>query len=95
METCVDPKMIAILKQLDDMKDSVIIAGRGAVDSNREAHVAIKALREEKDKLTRENQSLRDDKKRDDKAVCISTVSMIVSWILVAVFYVYTVLGGL
>ena len=95
METCIDPKIIEILKQLDDTKDSVIIAGRGAVDSNREAHVTIKQLREEKDKLTRENQSLRDDKKRDDKVVWASTWSMITSWILVAVFYVYTVLGGL
>jgi len=94
METCVDPKMIAILKQLDDTKDSVIIAGRGAVDSNREAHAAIKQLREEKDELIRKNQSLRDDKKRDDQVVWASTWSMIASWILVAVFYVYTILGG-
>lgn len=90
METCIDPKIIEIL---DATKDSVIIAGRGAVDSNREAHATIKQLREEKDKLTRENQSLRDDKNRDDKVVWVSTWSMIASWILVAVFYVYTVLG--
>ena len=94
METCIDPKVLAILKQLDDMKDSVIIAGRGAVDSNREAHATIKQLREENEALMRKNRSLRDDKKRDDKAVWASTVSMIASWILVAVFYVYTVLGG-
>lgn len=95
METCIDPKVLVILKQLDDMKDSVIIAGRGAVDSNREAHVTIKQLREENELLARKNQMLHDDKKRDDKAVWASTVSMISSWILVAVFYVYTVLGGL
>ena len=94
METCIDPKVLAILKQLDDTKDSVIIAGRGAVDSNREAHATIKQLREDKDKLTRENQSLRDDKKRDDKVVWASTVSMIASWILAFVYYGYTVLGG-
>lgn len=94
MDTCIDPKVIEILKQLDATKDSVIIAGRGAVDSNREAHVIIKALREDNDSLLRKNHSLRDDKKRDDKAVWVSTVSMIASWILVAVFYVYTVLGG-
>lgn len=94
METCIDPKVLAILKQLDATKDSVIIAGRGAVDSNREAHLIIKTLREDNDSLLRKNQSLRDDKKRDDKAIWASTVSMIMSWILVAVFYVYTVLGG-
>ena len=94
METCIDPKVIEILKQLDATKDSVIIAGRGAVDSNREAHATIKQLREEKDELTRKNRSLHDDKKRDDKAVWASTWSMIASWILAAVFYVYTVLGG-
>lgn len=94
MDTCIDPKVLAILKQLDDMKDSVIIAGRGAVDSNREAHATIKQLREENELLARKNQMLHDDKKRDDKAVWASTWSMVASWILVAVFYVYTVLGG-
>lgn len=94
METCIDPKIIEILHQLDATKDSVIIAGRGAVDSNREAHVTIKQLREENETLARKCRSLRDDKKRDDKAVWASTWSMIASWILVAVFYVYTVLGG-
>ena len=93
METCIDPKVIEILKQLDATKDSVIIAGRGAVDSNREAHATIKQLREENEFLVNKNRSLHDDKKRDDEAVWVSTVSMIVSWILVAVFYVYTVLG--
>ena len=93
METCIDPKVIEILKQLDATKDSVIIAGSGAVDSNREAHATIKQLREENETLARRNRSLRDDRERDDEAVWVSTVSMIVSWILVAVFYVYTVLG--
>lgn len=94
METCVDPKMIEILRQLDATKDSVIMAGRGAVDSNREAHATIKQLREEKDDLTRKNQSLLDDKKRDDQVVWASTWSMIASWILAFVYYGYTVLGG-
>jgi len=94
METCIDPKVIEILKQLDATKDSVIIAGRGAVDSNREAHTTIKQLRTENETLARRNQSMHDDRKRGDNAVWASTVSMIASWILVAVFYVYTVLGG-
>lgn len=94
METCIDPKVIEILKQLDATKDSVIIAGRGAVDSNREAHATIKQLREENETLARRNRALHDDKKRDDMAVWASTVSMIVSWILFVVFYVYTILGG-
>lgn len=94
METCIDPKVIEILRQLDATKDSVIMAGRGAVDSNREAHATIKQLREENELLMRENQSLRDDKKRGEQVVWASTWSMIASWILVAVFYVYTILGG-
>ena len=94
METCIDPKVIEILKQLDATKDSVLIAGRGAVDSNREAHATIKQLREEKEALMRKNQSLHDDRKRGDNAVWASTVSMIASWILLTIFYVYTALGG-
>ena len=94
METCIDPKVIEILKLLGETKDSVIIAGRGAVDSNREAHATIKQLREENETLARRNRALHDDKKRDDKAVWVSTVSMMLSWILVTVYYVYTTLGG-
>ena len=94
METCIDPKVIEILKQLDATKDSVIIAGRGTVDSTREAHATIKQLRVENEFLMNKNRALHDDKKRDDKAVWVSTVSMIVSWILFVVFYVYTILGG-
>lgn len=94
METCIDPKVIEILKLLGETKDSVIIAGRGAVDSNREAHATIKQLREENGFLMNKNRALHDDKKRDDKAVWVSTVSMIVSWISFAAYYVYTTLGG-
>lgn len=94
METCIDPKVIEILKQLDATKDSVIIAGRGAVDSTREAHATIKQLRVENEFLMNKNRALHDDKKRDDKAVWVSTVSMIVSCISFAAYYVYTTLGG-
>lgn len=94
MDNCIDPKVIEILKQLDATKNSVIIAGRGAVDSNREAQVTIKILREDNELLMRKNQELHEDKNRDDKGVWASILSMMVSWVLVAVFYVYTVLGG-
>ena len=79
---------------LGETKDSVIIAGRGAVDSNREAHATIKQLRVENEFLMSKNRALHDDRTRDDNAVWVSTVSMIASWILFAVFYVYTMLGG-
>ena len=94
METCIDPKVIEILKQLDATKDSVIMAGRGAVDSNREAHATIRQLRVENELLKGHIAVSHDEAVRGNKVIVASTTSMITSWILFAVFYVYTTLGG-
>lgn len=94
MDNHIDPKMTAILTQLDKTKDSVIEAGRGAADDNRLSHTTINELRKENELLREHIAVVYDDRKRGNKATEVSTVSMIVSWILVAVVYVYTILGG-
>lgn len=81
MDNNIDPKITAILDQLDAMKDSVITAGRGAADHGR----LNKELRCELDDANCLIAADRVALRRANKIVDASTILMIVGWSLAAI----------
>ena len=87
MDNHIDPKVTEILRQLDSMKDSVIIVGRSAADVNRVSHTTIEALRCELEAAKGCNAAFRRNIKMADRVSDASTISMIVGWLLAAICF--------
>jgi len=87
MDNYIDPKITAILNQLEDMMNSVIGAGRSAADQDREGHAIIKALRCELELANDHNKALKITEDISCKITEASTISMIVGWLLAAICF--------
>lgn len=88
MDNHIDPKVTAILKQLDEMQTLVIVVGRTAIDQDRASQSTIKALRVENEMLAAHVELSHQNGKRDGRLIGVTLMCMIVGWSLAASLFV-------
>ena len=92
MDNHIDPKVTAILKQLDEMQTSVIVVGRTAIDQDRASQSTIRALRVENEMQSAFVEVLHQNSKRDTRVIDVTLMCMIAGWSLAATLFVILML---
>lgn len=87
MDNHIDPKVTAILKQLDEMQTSVMVVGRTAIDQDRASQSTIKTLRVENEMLATHVELSHQSGKRDARVIDVTLMCMIVGWSLAATLF--------
>jgi len=93
MDNHIDPKVTAILRQLDEMQTSVILVGRTAIDQNRASQSTIKTLRVENDSLTAQIESSHQNNKRNERMIDVTLMIMIAGWSIAVGLFVMLMIG--
>jgi hypothetical protein len=88
MDNHIDPKVTAILRQLDEMQTSVIVVGRTAIDQDRASQSTIKALRVENEMLAAHVEMSHQSGRRDERVIDVTLMCMIVGWSLAAALFI-------
>ena len=87
MDNHIDPKVTAILRQLDEMQTSVIVVGRTAIDQDRASQSTIKTLRVKNELLAAHVELSHQSGKRDAKVIDVTLMYMIAGWSLAAALF--------